>query len=57
MRYVKAFVNVLLGCVLMSVLWLAVAIMVARVPTNCGRACLDPGVTENPNITLIGGNQ
>jgi hypothetical protein len=54
MRYVKAFLNVLLGCVLMSVLWVAVAIVAHRPPTNCGRACLDPGRTENPAITLIG---
>ena len=24
-------------------------------PSLCGRSCLDPGVTENPDIVLIGG--
>jgi len=35
--------------------WYLLALAVHAAPTSCGRACLDPGVTENPLITLIGG--
>lgn len=41
--------------VALYVLPIMVALIVGMEPTNCGRACLLPGVTENPNITLIGG--
>jgi hypothetical protein len=43
MRYVRGFLNVLLACVLISVLWVGVAIVVQAVPGDrpgiCGRDC------------------
>jgi len=44
-----------LSCIILS--WYLLAIIAHAEPTNCGRACFDPGVTENPAITLIGGEQ
>jgi len=42
-RYLKAFANVLIACVLISVLWVGVAIVVQAVPAErpgiCGRDC------------------
>jgi len=39
------------GMVVLPTLAMAIS---GHQPTNCGRACFDPGVTENPYITLIG---
>jgi hypothetical protein len=37
--------------------WFVLAIAAHATATNCGRACFDPGTSENPYITLIGGEQ
>lgn len=43
--------------VLIILTWFLLAIAAHATATNCGRACYDPGVTENPAIVLVEGGE
>ena len=57
MRVLSSITGALCSVLLILGVWFALAIIAHAEPTNCGRACFDAGVTENPAITLIGGEQ